>query len=105
LICFVADIGIAIRGPRVGGGVAWPRGWSEELRDAAFIATVAAVAHCIVQVVLGRNVPSGAKNVMICDTCHRVRRRDGATKCECGGTFDDFDKWTWIDGGKEEDES
>ena len=100
LICFLATIGIAIQGPRV-AVVNWPDTWSEMLFESAIIATVVAIAGYVLQVVLRRKLSSLTKygKIVICDTCHRVEHRDGESKCECGGTFDDFDKWTWIDGG------
>jgi hypothetical protein len=100
LICFLASIGIAIQGPRQGAGqVNWPHSWSEALFGATFIAMVAAIAGYVLQVLLRRKLSSLTKygKIVICDACHRVKHRDGETKCECGGTFDDFEKWTWVD--------
>jgi len=100
LIVFIGGIGIAIQGPRRNAGEGhWPTTLSAIFINATMIATVAAIAGYALQLVLRRTIrplDTGVK-VVICDTCYRVKRRDGENKCECGGTFDDFDKWTWID--------
>jgi len=100
IICFLASIAVGIQGPRNSAGqVPWPDTFCKILRGATFIATVAAIACYTLQLVLRRKLDPLAirAKVDICDTCHRVKRRDGEDKCECGGTFDDFDNWTWID--------
>jgi hypothetical protein len=35
--------------------------------------------------------------VMICDKCFRVKNNDGKEACECGGKFEDFSLWKWVD--------
>jgi hypothetical protein len=105
VICFLADLGIALRGPFYPTGQGhWPVTWSAMLGGAAFVATVVAIATYILQLVLRRRLDPWAihAKVVICDTCHRVKHRDAENKCECGGAFDDFNKWTWI--GDEEAE-
>jgi hypothetical protein len=96
LVSFLACIRLALEGPRRPGQVSWPSTWSEILGGAAFMAAVVAIASYVIQLVRQRKIADGAK-VDICNTCYRVRHRDGKSKCECGGTFDDFDHWTWID--------
>jgi hypothetical protein len=98
LIMFIGGIGIAIQGPhRAGGG--WPHTWPEVLSGATLLAGIVAVFHYALQLVLQRriNALGISDEVVICDTCYRVKRRDGEGICGCGATFDDFDKWTWID--------
>jgi hypothetical protein len=100
LVCFLADIVLSIQGPRHGAGeVPWPDTPFKILRDATFIASVVAVAGYVLQLVFGWKLGSlvNPVKVVICDTCRRVKNRDGEDKCGCGGTFDEFDKWTWID--------
>lgn len=98
LVCFILDFGIAVSGPRHDESP-WPDTWFKMFRDATAIATVVAMAGYILQVVFRRKLAVLIKpvKVVICDTCHQVKHRDGKSKCGCGGTFDDFDKWTWID--------
>ena len=66
---------------------------------ATVFATIAAIVCYVLQVLFGRRLSSliPDSKVDICDSCHRVKRRDGKSTCECGGTFEDFDKWTWAD--------
>lgn len=109
LICFLADVGIAIQGPRQGTGpVHWPKTFSEILGGATFVATVAAIGWYTLQLVLRRRLNplvlasklgdrTNYDDVVICDSCYRVKHGDNESNCECGGVFDDFDKWTWVD--------
>jgi hypothetical protein len=100
LICFLAFIATAIQGPGLRGHV-WsgPESWPEAFFGATVIGAVAAVIHYALQLVLRRRLDPLAThvNVVICDACYRVKRRDGESTCECGGTFEDFDNWTWDD--------
>jgi hypothetical protein len=100
VVCFVASVGIAIEGPRAPTIQPWPDSWSEILSGATFIAAVAAVATYVLQLILQRPFDLLAIHAKIdmCDSCHRVKHWDSVSKCECGGAFDDFDKWTWVDG-------
>jgi len=93
------SIAVAIEGPRQ-GLPSWPRSWLDVIVISTFISTVAAVADYALQLILGRKLDPWDIHVRldICDTCHRIRRRDKSTLCDCGGRFDDFDNWTWIDG-------
>jgi len=34
---------------------------------------------------------------VICNSCHHIKTRDNALSCECGGTFEPFENWKWID--------
>lgn len=107
LICFVATIALAIQGPRAPVGQRrWPDSWCEALVWAAFDGTVAAAVVYILQIILRRrlNPLTIHAKVVMCDSCHRVERRDSVSKCECGGTFDDFDNWTWIEGDERKEE-
>ena len=103
LLMFVGGIGLAIQGPRL-HEEHWPSNLSEMILGAAFSAGVFVIAIYALHFIFGMNVPWAAPKIMICDTCHRVKHRDGESRCQCGGTFDDFDTWTWVeDQGEEED--
>ncbi len=106
LICFVANMGIIIRGPlaHFGNVQQWPDTWPKALGYSAVTATVLAIADCVLQLAFRRTLVSFMRpvKVVMCDTCHRVKHRDSETTCECGGAFDDFDNWTWVDGAEEE---
>jgi hypothetical protein len=100
VICFLADFVLGIQGPRQSvAGTHWPDTFSKILRDAVCIATIVAVAGYALQIVFRRKLDPLAihAKVVICDTCHRVKHRDGDGNCECGGMFDDFDNWTWVE--------
>jgi hypothetical protein len=99
-ICFLASVASAVGGPRFYANGRWPGSWRDILFGATVIATVAAIAGYFLQLVLRRRLDPWAINAkaVICDACHRVKRRGGQSRCECGGTFEDFDSWTWIDG-------
>jgi len=104
LIFFVGGIGIALQGPRR-QAQHWPRTWSEILSGAAVDAGVIAIVAYAVQLLCKERLDPGrvGADVVMCDTCHRVKHPDNQSKCECGGTFDDFEKWTWIDGDGKQD--
>jgi hypothetical protein len=100
VICFIANLGIAMRGPLLGGRSGrWPDTWSLMFGVSAFVGAFAAIAGYALQVILGRKLVSLTEygKIVICDTCHRVKHGDRERKCECGGAFDNFDHWTWLD--------
>jgi hypothetical protein len=100
LIIFIADIARSIQGPRF-AVMHWPRTWHEILSTALLFAVIAGLVVYVLQLAIGRPLSPfefGAK-VVICDTCYRVKRRDSDEKCECGGMFEDFENWTWIEDG------
>ena len=98
---FVGGIMLAAQGPRRAVSH-WPSTWSEVILCAISFAALGAIVNYALQVVLKtRLYPFGVRvDVVICDTCHRVKRRDRDGRCECGGKFDDFENWTWVDGGE-----
>ena len=96
--------GAAISGGRKGTGPQrWPSTWSEvpngSFIRSAILGAVAAAVGYIVQLVRKRQIfqDNVTVKVMMCNTCHRVKRADGVDQCQCGGTFEDFDDWTWVD--------
>ena len=74
-----------------------PKTVSVMLLLAIAFAAIVAVAGYVRQLIRGKTLDSLTIRVVICDCCHRVKPPDGEAGCECGGTFDDFDKWMWID--------
>lgn len=75
----------------------WPRDWLVYLCVASLIAGGVAVVVYGLQYFFGMRFNPFGTEVVICDKCHRVKRLDDDHNCECGGAFDDFDRWTWID--------
>jgi hypothetical protein len=82
-----------------GGSAYWPGTWRVIPRAVVggiLLGAIAAIVGYILQLVLGRKILAGAKT-MICNTCYRAKRQDREDRCECGGEFEDFDNWTWVD--------
>ena len=98
VVVYVAEVAFAIQGPYRHVDH-WPSTLSQILSGAALIAATFAVVLYVLQLVLRSGDPLrlGSKLVM-CDTCHRVKHFDRKDTCECGGKFEEFDNWTWIDG-------
>ena len=89
------------------GGILPPRYWPRLLVLACVVAVLAAsIAYGLQRLLRTKVVPSISDfdpsvprkaDTVICDRCHGVKQRDGELACQCGGQFDDFDNWTWID--------
>jgi hypothetical protein len=77
---------------------------SKILARSAIAALVAAVAAYILQIVCRKRLGSlfTPTRVVICDRRYRVKHADNKAQCDCGGVFEDFDRWTWTDEVKEE---
>lgn len=105
LIVYVLGVAIAIQGPRR-SVTHWPSTWREVLSGSVLCAAVVAIVAYALQLVLRKKIdPLGIDaDVVFCDTCHRVKRRDSQARCECGGRFDDLDNWNWIDDEKDKSE-
>jgi hypothetical protein len=99
LVCLVGFVGRSIIGPSRPVQAAGPTSFHEIFVVAAAVATMAAIVGYGLQIIFGRRLFSlvpGPK-VDMCDTCHRVKRRDTESTCECGGSFEDIEEWTWVD--------
>jgi hypothetical protein len=102
---FIMEFGLTIIGEkRPATPVYWPGTWADlvELLPRATVGgtiagALAAVGLYIWQLVYGRDVLKGNVKTVICNACYRVKRENGESKCQCGGMFEDFDKWTWVD--------
>lgn len=102
--CFFGLLVSFARAPRF-PGMHGPHPWSEILGFSAIGAAVIGIAAYLVQIGCQKSLTSilALNRCVMCDTCHRVKRRDREQQCECGGTFDDFGNWTWVGGDEEED--
>jgi len=82
----------------------WPRSWTSYLLYSTLIGMGIAIVVWTLQLILNRNIsPFNIGNkVVICRTCHRTKNRDGNNECECGGMFEPFENWTWIDDNKDD---
>lgn len=103
---FVLSVGITLRGPMRGVCNSWPTTWCDTLTFAAQVGAVLAIVAFAFQLILQRRISffecleegdSSNAKVVICNECHRVKNRDRDDTCECGGSFEDFDDWTWIE--------
>jgi hypothetical protein len=45
----------------------------------------------------------GDRMMLICDKCSRIKNYDKTNRCECGGTFINFDEVKWIEDNKRVD--
>src|SRR6185295_16857116 len=98
LICFFANLAVAMQGPRLRVSGRWPDTWHKMLFGSTIIAMIAAITGYALQILRRKKLSSLTKygKVVICNACHRVKHRDNESDCECGGKFDEFDNWTWI---------
>ena len=82
----------------------WPEDWLVFLLRVGVLGGIVAIASYALQILLGRRFnPLGINvDVVICDNCGRVKRRDREMRCKCGGKFDDFDNWMWEEEEGEE---
>jgi hypothetical protein len=106
-ICVICNLIIVIRGPLDGGNHArWPSTWSEALGISFFVGTFGAVIGYVLQIVFRKKLASLITygKIVICSKCHRVKYLDQETTCECGGTFENFDNWTWVDEDRRADD-
>ena len=97
LLVFAAAIA-TILSPRNAEG-RWPCDWATFLCRASVVGAIAGVAVYALQIAFQRRIGlfGVSRDVVMCDICHRVKRRDSETECECGGKFGEFDDWKWID--------
>ena len=98
VLMFLGGIVKAIQGPNQ-HAEHWPITWSEILLCSTLFATVFAVVMYVLQLTLRSSDPFGfcGGKVVMCDRCYRTKNVDGKHTCECGGKFDDFDNWKWVD--------
>lgn len=80
----------------------WPSTWGQLLASSAVFAAFVALAVYVLQIISKKQVRflDDEVSIVFCGTCHRVKRRDNQNTCECGGKFEEFDNWTWIEDGK-----
>jgi hypothetical protein len=73
--------------------------WSEVFYRAVGVALIATFIACIYKSIVGRSLfqLSPSPKTQICNTCYRVKSPDGQLACDCGGIFEDFELWKWVD--------
>jgi hypothetical protein len=93
------ELAAIIRGPILRDRTRTPNSWSEAFFVSASFGVVAFIAVYVLQIVRQKKIRffDGGK-VDICDSCHELKNHDwNSMSCRCGGTFDSFDNWSWID--------
>jgi hypothetical protein len=93
------ELAAIIRGPILRTPTRTPSNWTEAFTLSAFYGVVAAIAVYSLQIVRQKKVRffDGGK-VDICDSCHELKNHDwNFMSCQCGGTFESFDNWSWIE--------
>ena len=105
-LAFIGSFVMGLVGPRnyygtQAGATNPPTTWGEALATSALRALVMAIAAfpCpyVYQLLAGRRLFSISSKVEICNKCYRVKSSDGEEACSCGGRFEDFDLWKWVD--------
>jgi hypothetical protein len=71
--------------------------WGLLVRTSEFSLIVAILAY-LCQVLFGKTIFSLFESkVQICDSCYHMKSPDGQQSCNCGGKFEDFRLWKWVD--------
>lgn len=102
VIFFIGTIALAIQGPRRHVEY-WPVTWPQILQSAVAYASFLAIMVYALQILFRRRINFLAikGRVAICSKCHLLKNTDRNKVCECGGTFENADNWTWIGDPKE----
>jgi hypothetical protein len=86
--------------PRDGPNLFRPATVTEFVVGTAILGLVIAVISYLLQVIFGRSVfelLTVQPKVLICDKCYQTKSSVGRQSCDCGGTFEDFELWKWVD--------
>jgi hypothetical protein len=101
LMAFFATVGM-LAGPR-SRPRQWPNSLGQFLVIAAIVSLVAWLAAFLWQLISGKRIlpfrspPGSDKKVVMCNRCYQVKSPDDNARCDCGGEFEDFDLWKWVD--------
>jgi len=99
-IAFVLTVVGTLAGPKPSHQVVcWPTNWYQTIRVAAKVSILATIVAYVCQVLFGKPIMSllFSSNVCVCNKCYRVKSPDGQQSCACGGRFEDFELWKWVD--------
>lgn len=101
---FLGSMAIFFQGPRVGPASHWPATLGDATCQSLFAGVIAAIVVFIAQLVYRtRDVSSlGKTPAVICSGCHRTKTRDQQAACACGGQFEPFQHWKWVDDATQE---
>ena len=96
--CLIFFVGAALAPFSPGKHQFGPASLGEVLWFAIAAAVIAWIGAYLCQILAGRAVFSlFSRKVVICDTCYSVKNEDGQGDCSCGGKFETFDLWKWVE--------
>ena len=99
IISSFLELATILRGPILRDRTRTPKSWTEAFFVSASFGVVAFIAVYVLQIVRQKKIRffDGGK-VDICDLCHDLKNHDwNSMSCQCGGTFESFDNWSWIE--------
>jgi hypothetical protein len=97
LLFWIASIFRGGFGP-TNGVTRWFTGWREMLRYNTNFCIWLFLVIYFLQIIFQRKMaPFAFTKVVICNSCHAARNASTSTKCQCGGEFEDFENWKWVD--------
>ena len=70
------------------------RPWPEAVIVALFESSMVFIVGYVWQVLFRRKLFE--RTSWFCDSCHAVKLPDAERECECGGSFEDMDRWKWV---------
>ncbi|MGO8691326.1 MAG: hypothetical protein ACLQLG_17020 [Thermoguttaceae bacterium] len=95
---FVGGVLSLVTGPKFGGGASRPSTAGGFLFKAAVLSLLAWLFAYVCQIIFRKPFFSLlSRKVVICNNCYRVKSPDGNARCGCGGEFEDFARWKWVD--------
>jgi hypothetical protein len=81
------------------GGQYSPDSWDNAIIHSLKTSLIMAIIVYLLQLLFAKPFLSiiYPSKVMICNKCYKVKSSDGQQSCDCGGNFEDFDLWKWVD--------
>jgi hypothetical protein len=73
--------------------------WWRTLIRLIIFSFIGAILAYLRQLWLGKTIIPlrDQSKILICNKCFHVKSPDGKNSCECGGNFEDFNLWKWVD--------
>lgn len=72
-----------------------PLPWPRALYSSFLLSLLLATLLFLFQSVYGWRLPHD--RIMTCSTCHKMQSFNEKPACACGGIFEDFDAWRWVE--------
>jgi hypothetical protein len=98
IIMFICGVLLSFRGPLY-ATTYWPSSFSEILCSAMQYALIIFVIAYIYQFISKKQIIfiNINDNIVICDKCQCVKKKNNNNLCTCGGHYDDIENWEWVD--------